>query len=82
MFNRSELEEKINLVDMMFLACMNPKSGSFNVDLRMTRHLTQIALTVPEKEILITIYQQILESHMSSFDDSNFKYAKKIVNAT
>ena len=57
MFNRQELEEKINLVDIMFLACMNPKSGSFQVDLRMTRHLTQVALTVPEKEILLTIYK-------------------------
>ena len=55
-FNRQELQERIILVDMMFLSCMNPKSGSFAVDLRMTRHLTQVALTVPEREIILTIY--------------------------
>ena len=56
-YDRNALEEKMNLIDIMFLSCMNPKSGSFKVDLRMSRHFTQIALTVPEKEILITIYQ-------------------------
>lgn len=55
-FNRQELQERIILVDMMFLSCMNPKSGSFAVDLRMTRHLTQVALTVPERDIILTIY--------------------------
>lgn len=58
-YDRHALEEKMNLIDIMFLSCMNPKSGSFKVDLRMSRHFTQIALTVPEKEILITIYQQV-----------------------
>jgi dynein heavy chain len=70
-FNRQELQERIILVDMMFLACMNPKSGSFHVDLRMTRHLTQVALTVPEREILLTIYSQILAAHFEPFDQGN-----------
>lgn len=52
----------------MFASCMNPKSGSFYVDLRTTRHFTQIALGVPEKEILQTIYSQMLVKHFSGFD--------------
>jgi len=40
----------------MFIGCMNPKSGSFNIDLRLTRHFTMIALGVPEKDILATIF--------------------------
>ena len=56
-YDRNDLEDKMQLIDIQFLACMNPKSGSYKVDLRMSRHFTQIALTVPEKEILITIYQ-------------------------
>lgn len=71
LFNRQELSETIKLVDYMFLACLNPKSGSFSIDLRCTRHLTQVALIVPEKDILLTIYSQILAGHFENFDDGN-----------
>jgi hypothetical protein len=37
----------------------------------MTRHLTQVALTVPEREILLTIYSQILAAHFEPFDQGN-----------
>ena len=66
----------------MFIGCMNPKSGSFFVDQRMTRHLTLIGLSVPEKEILNTIYFQILDNHLSMFDDGCRKYGQRLVNAT
>ena len=66
----------------MFVAGMNPKSGSFFVDPRMSRHFTLVGLSVPEKEILNTIYFQILDNHLSMFDDGCRKYASKIVNAT
>lgn len=55
-YDRDHLEEKKNLVDCIFTACMNPKSGSFFVDLRLTRHLTLVSCLVAEKEILNTIY--------------------------
>lgn len=62
-YDRDHLEEKKFLVDIMFTACMNPKSGSFIVDLRLTRHFTLISCLTAEKEILSTIYRQILENH-------------------
>jgi hypothetical protein len=52
----------------MFAACMNPKSGSFYVDLRTTRHFTQIMLGTPDKDILLTIYQQMMTKHFANFD--------------
>ena len=55
-FDRDHLEDKKEIHDIMFIACMNPKSGSFNIDLRLTRHFTMIALGVPEKDILATIF--------------------------
>ena len=55
-YDRDHLEEKKYLVDIMFTACMNPKSGSFIVDLRLTRHFTTISCLTAEKEILKTIY--------------------------
>jgi len=62
-FDRDHLEEQYILRDIMFAACMNPKSGSFYVDLRTTRHFTQIMLGVPEKDILQTIYAQMMNKH-------------------
>lgn len=66
----------------MWTSCMNPKSGSFNVDLRLTRHLTLISMLTAEKEILTTIYLQILQNHLNTFDKSISDLSKKIINAT
>ena len=66
----------------MFAACMNPKSGSFYVDLRTTRHFTQIMLGVPEKDILLTIYQQMMTKHFAPFDNQCQNIAPKLVVAT
>lgn len=81
-YDRDHLEEKKYLVDIMFTACMNPKSGSFFVDLRLTRHLSLFACLTAEKEILQTIYYQILDSHLCSFDNKCQALTQKIVNAT
>jgi dynein heavy chain len=66
----------------MFTACQNPKSGSFNVDLRLTRHFTMISCLTAEKEILTTIYHQILDNHFSTFDKNIAELSGKIINAT
>jgi len=44
--------------------------------------LTTICLSVPEKEILSTIYTQLLQNHFSEFDESIQKLTPKIINAT
>ena len=56
-YDRDKLSDKILLKNIMFVACMNPKSGSFNIDIRLSRHFTLISCLTPEKEILRTIYQ-------------------------
>jgi dynein heavy chain len=81
-YDRDHLEEKKLLVDIMFAACMNPKSGSFSVDLRLTRHFTLISCLTAEKEILKTIYFQILDNHLCNFDKTCADLSGKIVEAT
>jgi len=81
-FDRAALSEQILLKDIMFAACMNPKSGSFYVDLRLQRHFTTVALMLPEKEILRTIYEQILRNHFNNFDSLCKDYVPKIIAAT
>jgi len=61
---------------------MNPKSGSFIVDLRLTRHMTLVACLTAEKDILSTIYFQILDNHLRTFDKANSDLARKFINAT
>jgi len=81
-FDREHLEEKKTLQDIMFLGCLNPKSGSFVIDLRLSRHFTMVALGTPDKEILNTIYHQVLSNHLKNFDSTFNNYAKKVVDAT
>jgi dynein heavy chain len=65
MYDRDHLEEKKYLADCLFTACMNPKSGSFNIDLRLQRHYSVFSCLNPEKEILQTIFLQILQAHLN-----------------
>lgn len=81
-YDRDHLEEKKNLVDCVWTACMNPKSGSFFVDIRLSRHFSLFSCLTAEKEILSTIFNQILDSHFSTFDPSIANMSMKIVNAT
>jgi dynein heavy chain len=55
-YDRDHLEEKKFLKNIMFTGCMNPKSGSFIIDLRLSRHFTLVSCLTAEKEILKTIY--------------------------
>jgi dynein heavy chain len=81
-YDRDKLSDKIYLVDIMFAACMNPKSGSFIIDIRLSRHFTLISCLTPEKEILRTIYLQILQNHMENFDKPNLEVCPKLISAT
>jgi len=81
-YDRDKLSDKIYLVDIMFTACMNPKSGSFIIDIRLSRHFTLVSCLLPDKDILRTIYLQILSGHMENFDKPNVDICPKLVNAT
>jgi len=55
-FDRDHLEEKKKLVDCRYTACMNPKAGSFKIDLRLQRHYSVFACLTTSSDILKTIY--------------------------
>jgi dynein heavy chain len=81
-YDRDHLEEQKILVDIMFTACMNPKSGSFIVDLRLSRHFTLISCLTAEREILRAIYEPILAHHLSTFEKSVSDLTGPLVAAT
>jgi dynein heavy chain len=81
-YDRADLSIQKRIADTMFVTCMNPKAGSFFVDVRLTRHLTTVCLSVPEKEILSTIYSQLLAAHFREFDEGIQKMCPKIIAGT
>lgn len=81
-YDRDHLEEKKKLVDCLYTACMNPKAGSFFIDQRLQRHYSTFACLTTEKEVLNTIYCQLLNAHLSNFDQSIAGLAPKFVEAT
>jgi dynein heavy chain len=82
MYDRDHLEEQKRLKDVLFMACMNPKSGSFTVDVRLQRHFTTFACTLPTNDIMTYIYKSILFGHLANFDNSIAKLGDKIIQAT
>ena len=66
----------------MFFGAMNPKSGSFYIDTRLSRHLTLISCLTAEREVLSQIYLQILQNHFNTFEKQICDMAPRIVNAT
>jgi dynein heavy chain len=81
-YNREALEEKIDLVDMLFCACMNPKAGSFMVNPRLQRRFTVQSTFTPNAWAISGIYTPILERHLQSFPPPVQKLLEAIVNAT
>eukprot|EP00927_Polykrikos_kofoidii_P041032 TRINITY_DN34968_c0_g2_i1.p1 TRINITY_DN34968_c0_g2~~TRINITY_DN34968_c0_g2_i1.p1 ORF type:complete len:3218 (+),score=730.51 TRINITY_DN34968_c0_g2_i1:1253-9655(+) len=81
-YNRQALCEKIDLVDMLFTACMNPKSGSFMVNPRLQRQFTVLTCFSPSASLISGIYTSILEKHLGSFVPQVQKLLDPIVNGT
>lgn len=46
-FNREQLEERKFIQDLLFFACLNHKSGSFTVDLRLQRNFSPFTMYTP-----------------------------------
>merc|ERR1740138_896191 len=64
-YDRAALEEKKNLVDILFTACMNPKAGSFMVNPRLQRQFTVLTTFTPSSSLIAGIYTAILDRHLA-----------------
>merc|ERR1719247_2877787 len=79
-FDRSRLEERKDLTDILFTACMNPKSGSFMINTRLQRHFTCLTTFAPTADVISGIYAKILGKHLESFVGQVQKLMEPIVN--
>ncbi|CAK9104463.1 Dynein axonemal heavy chain 17 (Axonemal beta dynein heavy chain 17) (Axonemal dynein heavy chain-like protein 1) (Ciliary dynein heavy chain 17) (Ciliary dynein heavy chain-like protein 1) (Dynein axonemal light chain 2) [Durusdinium trenchii] len=66
-FDRSDLGFRKEIVDVRFVAAMNPFAGSFTICERIQRHFSAIACSMPTEEDLSLIFVSILEGHLQSF---------------
>lgn len=55
-FNREQLEERKFIQDLLFFACLNHKSGSFTVDLRLQKNFSSFTMYTPTDEIIKRIF--------------------------
>lgn len=83
-FNREQLEERKYIQDLLIFACLNHKSGSFTVDLRLQKNFSSFTMYTPTDEIIKRIFGEILRCHLSTpgFDDKIKNYSEKIMDST
>lgn len=70
------------IIHCQYVACMNPTAGSFNITPRMQRQFMTLAVQMPSPEIVRSIYFQIVDGHLSSFEPEVAKMSAKLVDAT
>jgi dynein heavy chain len=81
-YSRSDLSDKIDLVDCLFCACMNPKAGSFIINGRLQRKFTPITAHSPTAILIKGIYSLILEKHLLPFSSNIQKLCEPLVQST
>eukprot|EP00620_Florenciella_sp_RCC1587_P013374 CAMPEP_0182558034 /NCGR_PEP_ID=MMETSP1324-20130603/1743_1 /TAXON_ID=236786 /ORGANISM="Florenciella sp., Strain RCC1587" /LENGTH=2560 /DNA_ID=CAMNT_0024770185 /DNA_START=8 /DNA_END=7690 /DNA_ORIENTATION=+ len=81
-FDRSDLGFRKEIVDVQYLAAMNPTSGSFTVCERAQRHFATFNASMPGTEDLKTIYESIFDGHLNGFASSVQALCTPIVETT
>ena len=64
-----------------YMACMNPTAGSFNITPRMQRHFVTIAVQMPSKDVIRSMFAQVIEGHMRTLPGRG-QLAPKLADAT
>ena len=81
-FDRTDLGFRTKVVDVQFVASMNPTAGSFSISDRLQRQFSTFACMMPSQADLKTIYHSILEGHLESFDRSIAGLTDALVDST
>ncbi|RYG70338.1 hypothetical protein EON64_00425, partial [archaeon] len=81
-FDRGDLGLRKELVDIQYMAAMNPTAGSFTVCERAQRHFATFACLMPSKQDLTTIFKSILAGHVMGFPQQIMDSVDRIVEAS
>ncbi|RZF49077.1 hypothetical protein LSTR_LSTR008363 [Laodelphax striatellus] len=66
-YDRTRLTLK-DIHNCQYVSCMNPTAGSFTINPRLQRHFCVFAVSFPNADSLIQIYQSILNQHMANVE--------------
>jgi dynein heavy chain len=81
-FDRDMLDERKEIVDLQFCACMNPKGGNFMTHARLQRYFTVLTTFTASADVVSQIYSKILGNHLQQFDTNLQKFLDPLVAAT
>lgn len=79
-FDRGDLGIRKNLMDIQYLAAMNPTAGSFEICERCQRHFATFAIAMPSSSDLKTIFLSLLGGHLNSFQPNIQDLTCKLVD--
>ena len=81
-FDRTDLGMRKQLLDIQYIAAMNPTSGSFEICERAQRHFATFAIAMPSQSDLNTIFTSLFGGHMNmnSFQPIMQELTSKIVD--
>ncbi|XP_074120841.1 dynein axonemal heavy chain 9 [Sminthopsis crassicaudata] len=80
-YDRNKLFLK-EIINVQYVACMNPTAGSFTINPRLQRHFSIFVLPFPGVDALSTIYSTILTQHLKlgNFPASLLKSTPQLIN--
>ena len=81
-FDRGDLGLRKELVDIQYMAALNPTAGSFVICERAQRHFATFACLMPSKQDLTTIFKSLMGGHVSGFPNSVMDSVDRIVEAS
>jgi len=81
-FDRGDLGLRKELVDMQYIAAMNPTSGSFYICERAQRHFATFASVMPSRQDLTIIFRSLFSGHVNGFATPIMDCAERLVDAS
>ncbi|XP_072501166.1 dynein axonemal heavy chain 9 [Notamacropus eugenii] len=80
-YDRNKLFLK-EVMNVQYVACMNPTAGSFTINPRLQRHFSIFVLSFPGVDALSSIYSTILTQHLKlgNFPSSLLKSTPQLIN--
>ena len=81
-FDRADLGFRKEIVDVQYLAAMNPTAGSFEICERGQRHFATFGCAMPGEADLVGIYSKIFTGHLQGFEGKGHEVSERVANAT
>jgi len=82
LFDRSDFGVKKEIIDVQYMAALNPTAGSFNVSDRLQRHFSSFSINMPSESEANSVYLQIVSGHLQDFSVNVCDMANNVISAT